>query len=468
MFTSRSNSLVLIVMILFQLSMSCQNAQTVEQRLIINVRIVDVETGSILPQDAIWIQENRIHRLGNSSALQTRLGQNLSNDQLIDAQGAYVIPGLADLHIHLRGENSQELALFLFNGITTVRNMNGADGGKDHVAIGKMVESGDLLGPRYFTSTPFVERSLNASNAVEEITRFKSAGYHGIKVHGNMALNDYQRMLEVADSLDFPVYGHAQRDKPLEHSLRLKEVTHVEEFLYTLDSSRWEVPGYLEAQVEQIAASGVTVEPTLSIYGMIRHYFDDAYMNDPQRFPHVDYVNPQQFRAFTERNPYLAQIESRQVYEFIQRVYGVELSSPTEVRRFAKKINDQGFKRLSQLTRMLYEAGVTMIAGSDSFGLLPQGFGLHMELQNLQAAGIPAREVLKMATINAAQFMGLEGVGAIKEGNKVDLVMLEENPLTNISATLTIRGIMYRNVYYDKSYIRKTLESIRASYRDRY
>lgn len=87
-------------------------------------------------------------------------------------------------------------------------------------------------------------------------------------------------------------------------------------------------------------------------------------------------------------------------------------------------------KALLQMIKMIYDAGVPIVAGTDSMA----GFALHRELELYNEAGIPANEVLKLATIGAARVMKRDGeLGSIAPGKLADLILVDGNPATRIS-----------------------------------
>jgi len=87
-------------------------------------------------------------------------------------------------------------------------------------------------------------------------------------------------------------------------------------------------------------------------------------------------------------------------------------------------------KALLRLVKMLYDAGVPIVAGTDSM----PGFALHRELELYVEAGIPAPQVLRIATIGAARVMKRDGeLGSIRPGKLADMILVDGNPATRIS-----------------------------------
>jgi imidazolonepropionase-like amidohydrolase len=108
--------------------------------------------------------------------------------------------------------------------------------------------------------------------------------------------------------------------------------------------------------------------------------------------------------------------------------------------------------KVLQLTKMLYENGVNILSGTDipNFDLVP-GASLHHELELLVEAGIPPLEVIKIATRNGAQALGIEEeVGTIEPGKQADMIVLSENPLDNISNTKKIEAVINNGHLIDR------------------
>jgi imidazolonepropionase-like amidohydrolase len=97
-----------------------------------------------------------------------------------------------------------------------------------------------------------------------------------------------------------------------------------------------------------------------------------------------------------------------------------------------------------QLSKMLYESGVTILSGTDipNFDLVP-GASLHHELEILAEAGIPPLEVIKIASNNGAKALGIENdVGTIEPGKQADIMVLSDNPMDDISNTKRIEAVI--------------------------
>ncbi len=432
---------------------------TIENTAILNVNIVDVVDGSILPSDAVLIQDGIIIKIDESERIRETAASSKSY-QVIDGDGGYLIPGLFDLHIHNRGATDQVLQVYLLNGITTVRNMNGSDGGKDHISIGKQIASGARSGPRYYSSTPFVTGSFRESDVEDFIKESKETGYHGLKIHDNIPVDTYNKIIEYSNSVGLPVYGHAQRDKDLAQSLRMLEIVHIEEFVYLIEQSE-RTSDYLNQVIADVKQSGVWICPTLMIYACHIDYYKKTFFDSLSSIPFIEFVDNQQYELYTsERNPYRQNLRRQALYDYARTNYGVELESEDQAVDFVVSETSKNLEFMKELLLQMIQEDIPLITGSDSFGLLPHGFGLHLELELWQNAGVHPSLILKSATYNSANYMKLDN-GEISVGKMADLVLLKENPLDDIKATQSISGIYFKGQFYDSTYIESKLQTLK-------
>jgi imidazolonepropionase-like amidohydrolase len=134
----------------------------------------------------------------------------------IDGRGKYLMPGLADMHVHLF--NSKDLVLYLANGVTTIRNLGGYGAADSILEIRRQVRAGERLGPTIYTSGNWLDgdppyRSINTvvrtpAEARAEVERQARAGYDFIKVYATLAPDVYREITSTARANGIPVTGH--------------------------------------------------------------------------------------------------------------------------------------------------------------------------------------------------------------------------------------------------------------------
>jgi imidazolonepropionase-like amidohydrolase len=103
------------------------------------------------------------------------------------------------------------------------------------------------------------------------------------------------------------------------------------------------------------------------------------------------------------------------------------------------------FKNSLKLLKLLYDNGILIVAGTDGGNAI----ALHRELEIYNEAGIPANEVLKIATFNAAKDCNLESIyGQIKVGREADLILIDGNPAKNISDMRRVEWVIKNGRMY--------------------
>jgi len=118
---------------------------------------------------------------------------------------------------------------------------------------------------------------------------------------------------------------------------------------------------------------------------------------------------------------------------------------------------------MAKVAKRMYDAGVNLMAGSDSEnpGVVP-GYGLHKELELLVLGGFTPAEVLKLVTVNPAKFLNRTDIGIVSTGTQADLVILNANPLADITNTTLIDGVILQGKYLDRRKLDELLVRAKA------
>lgn len=391
----------------------------------------------------------------------------------IDGSGKFLMPGLSDMHVHLRMPPQDFFDLNLAAGVTTVFNMGLGDGdGKiDHLALRASIEAGTMDGPRYLVSGPQLEswnlKSLDDVNKTLQETADRH--YDAIKVHGDLSPELYTALITGARERGFRIRGHGQHMMPLAQTLRMDCIEHVEELLYiSRDASFGEEAKFgveengnnhhfmtayyhnishlqdhaYRAEIgKDIADSGVYWDPTIVIYAIIPTYISDesfaALANDPR----LNYL-PEGMRHETldnDKNEYRVGLVP--VFSSFLKSIG----DPSSL----KDHFDHNVTTLLTLTKELHDAGVPLLTGSDAFGALVPGFAQHQEMELFVKAGLTPYETLKAATVNPAKYLGeYDHAGTIEVGKRADFILLGANPLDDIQNAADVRGVFTHGKWY--------------------
>lgn len=400
---------------------SILSAQKAEGLIISNVSIVDVVSGELTPRQTIIIKGNRILSIVDSSS-------DLTLDYpVIDGSEKYIIPGLIDSHVHTTaGPPSilkDLLVKTLSSGVTLVRDMGG-----DVVVMHEWVEDEKLQIPSIFTSAIFAGKSwinndrralmsahrtipgttawLRAIDDSEKVEQYvddvKNFGIDGIKVYADLTANQLKWICKLANAKGIPVYAHATvyPATPLEVvGSGVLSVSHSERLLTVLD--------------DNVATT----------------YHSDQ---DNDRIYTPPELNDDRIKTL------LAQMKENNV-----ALDATLLVSKIKSERSGAE-NDTRLSTIYDLTKMAYEAGVTVLAGTD-FMISPQSnmANLHEELSLLvEKAKLSNIDALRAATINPSNVFQLEGYGHVAVGKIADLVLLNSSPLEDIKNTRDISLII--------------------------
>lgn len=410
----------------------------------LNASVLPMDRDTVLTGQTVVIGDGIIQQIGSSSRVRIPAGATR-----IDARGKYLMPGLADVHVHMVGpRNLQEelLKMYVVEGVTTILNMRGTP---DHLVLREDIRAGRVFGPTMYTVGRFVnEPFFNTPDSVEqEVVAQKRAGYDFIKMHGELSREAYARLNAVGKREGIRIIGHAPRTLGMdvvfaEHQYAL---AHAEEFLYdTTGSSRdVDLPKFEQRIPEfmrKMVAADVGLMPNLTAYHIIGLMAQDlpAILARPE----MKYL-PAAFRV------------------------GWEPANNVYTRRFGPEKAPGIFARhalLQKLTKSFDSAGVKLLVGTDGLntGVVP-GFSAHDELQELVEAGLSPYHALRAATANASAFLGSTPcIGQVRAGCVADLLLLDANPLTSIGNTRRIAGVMVRGQWLARAQLDRMLESLEA------
>ncbi|MFY9554980.1 MAG: amidohydrolase family protein [Blastocatellia bacterium] len=426
----------------------------------VNVNVVPMDEERLLTGQTVIVRDGLIAALGPAEKVKVP-----SEALKIDGRGKYLMPGLSDMHVHFEVFNEQAnnamLRLFVANGVTTVLNLFGA---ANHLQLRGRVARGETLGPAIYTSGGYISNAPVSTPTLEEVERAviaqKQAGYDVIKIHGDFSREAYHKVFEVARRQGLRVIGHLPRNLGIEAAFEEKQdaIAHAEEYLYAYfffkpatgpaDASpearlRWiaEQASRIPSVAEATAKAGIWVSPTLTVYSGIARQVDD--IDAVLKRPEMKYLPPWIASRFAAGNN-------------------------DYIRRFKKETAKGFFARadlLSKLVKGLRDAGVRMLAGTDTpVPSVVPGFSLHDELREMVAAGLTPYEALRTATANPAEFLRTDKFGTVTVGKRADLILVEGDPLTDVNNASRRAGVMVNGRWFTEDELRKMLDSMADSY----
>ncbi|WP_317170112.1 amidohydrolase family protein [Rhodocytophaga rosea] len=370
-----------------------------------------------------------------------------------------LIPGLAEMHAHVPPVDNLEpmkevLTLFLANGITTIRGMLGHP---RHLELRDKIRSGEITGPRFYTTGPsFNGNSVKTPAQCEALVReHKKAGYDYLKLHPGLTKENFAAMAKTAKEVNIPFVGHVSFDVGVWQAIDAgySSIDHLDGFVEGM------VPGIEQMNEQQTGLFGMFIADKV----------------DQNQMPKL-------MKGLKEKNIWVVPTQAL-AERWFSSIDPEQLNSAPEMKYMSREVRDNWvkskknlqanaqydpakMKQFIELRRKLINEcqknGVGLLLRCDA----PQvfnvpGFSTHHELKYMVDSGLTPYEALRTGTVNVATYLNKSAQsGTIKTGNVSDLVLLNGNPLTDISQTTQIAGVMIGNLWLSKEYIDRELKNL--------
>jgi imidazolonepropionase-like amidohydrolase len=416
--------------------------------IIRNARLFDPRDLSVTPATSVLLSGERIVRVGPEADVKAT-----ANAEIIDAGGRFLMPGLWDNHQHFGDVDG---ALDLANGVTSARDMaNDLDSFLLRVA---RFDEGRELGPRVFKAGiidgtgelagPTTMRVDTAEQAIKDVDWYADHGYAQIKIYSSMKPELVPIIADHAHARGMRVSGHVPAFMSAKQFVEngadeiqhinfielnfmfpeVKETRNRDRFIKVAERAREFPPDKPEVRefISFLKQHHTVLDPTMDA-------FEGLFCGDP-----------------TALTPGLEQIIPR----FPPQVRRGMRSGALEVPKDKEAAYRESFPAILRLLKALHEAGVTIIPGTDALA----GYMLHHELELYVRAGIPAAEVLRMATLTSAEVMGAnKDRGVIAAGKLADMILVDGDPVKNIRDLDKITTVIKAGNVYDPAAIEKAL-----------
>lgn len=404
-----------------------------------NVNVFDAEHRMILRGQTVVVSGNRITEVG--SVRRVRVPRNA---QVIDGAGRTLLPGLWDMHAHasaLRG------VMHVAGGVTTARDL-GNDTAQvldlqrkwnANTTVGpRLLVSGFIDGPGQYTG-PIGIKVSTEEEARAAVDQFARQGMVQVKVYSSLEPALLRPIIEQARRHGMRVSGHIPWPMLAEEAVRqgIDELQHANFLLLnflgdTIDTrtpQRFHAPARMGADidisskrvrefVQLLKERDVVVDPTLGV-------FEGMFTGRPGQVSPGD-------QAIIDRMP--PQVR--------QNMRGGGLPVPEGMDERYRTSH----RRMIEFVGLLHREGVRIVPGTDGW----PGFLLHRELELYTEAGIPAAEVLYLATLGSARVMRQDDrLGSIEPGKLADLVLVEGDPTVRISDIRQTRLVVKDGIVFD-------------------
>lgn len=409
-------------------------------------RLFDPATGTVRPDTTVVVTGNRITAVGRDGEVQVPEGA-----EVVEARGRFLLPGLWDMHVHV---TRQDGPLNIAGGITTVRDMANDTG--QLADLRRLFDTGAAVGPRVLPAG-FIEgpgpyagptEALvdNEKDALAWVDRFAGLGYHQVKLYSSLDPKLVPAIAKRAHERGLRVSGHIPYGMSAEQAVRagFDEIQHANFlFLNFLDGVDTRTPARFSAVAEHAAGldldsprvrsfvrlleeRGTVLDPTLNVFENL--FIARPGEISPRFLPVAGRMPPQVQRSFLSGG----------------------LNPPPD----KVKLYEASFRKMLAFVRVLHEAGIPIVAGTDALA----GFALHRELELYVEAGIPPADVLRIATLGAARVMKKDAeLGSVEPGKLADLILIDGDPLARISDVRRVTLTVKDGVVFDPAAVYATL-----------
>ena len=410
---------------------------------IAHATVIDPAAGSSRPDMTVLVRGTRIEAAGPSRSVRIPAGA-----RVIDATGKFVIPGLWDMHVHTDVPGGRALlALYVANGVTGVRDMDGDIG---HLrGFQRDIAAGGLTGPRMVVSGPYlVGRPVPLPHILVQTPEAATAGVDSlarlhvdfIKVHNGMPPAAYFAVAREARRRGMVFAGHVFPPvTPMQASdSGQRSLEHLTGFPNTC------------AGDDSAVIAGAS--------GLQRFLFGECSREDlgptfARLVANRTWITPTLVVQTEVANPSVVPNDSLIHYfgDSLQALWRLVLPPAGNATPAVVAGGARLFEKRLALVKALYDAKVAMLVGTDApLRASPPGFGVHDELALLVRAGLTPLDALRAATSGpASYFAATDSLGSVATGRVADLVLLDANPLTDIANTRRISAVVANGRLYD-------------------
>jgi imidazolonepropionase-like amidohydrolase len=416
----------------------------------VGANVLPMTSDTVLTNQTVVVSNGRVVALGAAGSVQVPAGATR-----VDAAGKFLMPALAEMHAHIpSGPASgpfptalaeRTLLLYAARGIGTIRGMLGHP---EHLKYRDRVAKGELVSPRIYTSGPsFNGNSVPTKEAaIAAVEAQKAAGYDLLKIHPGVKRDVFDALAAKADALKIPFAGHVPLEVGVERALaaRYKSIDHVDGYVEALSDKPMEsqmfgvnlVSGIrdeskIPALVKATKAAGTWIVATQVLFD---HLLGPDSPEEMAKWPDMKYAEP-------------------------AGVVQKWIAQKQAMAKFPAADREKFLALRRRIIKALHDGGVPFALGSDA----PQwwnvpGFSTHRELQSMVLAGLTPYQALRSGTANIGTYFGTPDVGTIAKGQRADLVLLDANPLQDITNSMRIAGVMLNGRWLSKAELDKMLD----------
>lgn len=408
-------------------------SQTTYDLVFKNVNIVSMENDKVMENQNIAILNGKIMVIENAKK------SKLKGEKIIDLKGKYIMPSLADAHVHLP-ENEEELQrmfdLNLINGVTKLRSMRGDWKHKEWQNKYNTINS---IYPKLYLSAPPISRNTVAS--VEQLEEFVKAvnehNYGFIKILSIKNQEIFTQLDSLCKKYEVSLGGHFPRlamgnslNEDVFFNSNYKSIEHLGGLVGE--------PNLFESRIQAIKKNDIYICPTLLWYSIGSGQYSYEQL---EKLDGMEFVSKETMQEWIEKT----------------KIYREKIGEQAYKDEVAKELKD--LEEKYQVIARLQKEGIKMLLSPDaSSKYMMTGCNMINEMELLKNANLSNFEILQMATVNFATFHK-EYNGVVKVDKPADFIILDQNPLEDLQTLRNVKGVFFNNNYIDN----KALEEIKKN-----
>lgn len=413
----------------------------------------------VLENQTVVVANRRIASISPSDSVEVADGVNV-----VEAEGQFLMPGLAEMHGHLPGrpllplDVKNLLFLYVANGVTTVRGMQGS---RSQFTMRDQIARGETIGPRLFVGSPAMSgtRVTTPEQGAQLVREYHQNGYDLVKIHEGLTAEVFDAVAASANTLGMPFGGHVPDEVGLRRALDAGQMSidHLDNYVEALVPDEALPAGSVgfdglaglldlvdETQIPELVratrAAGTWVVPTMVLW-------------------ETAFYGQQAPAALREERPEVKYMPPEMVTQWDRAVADRLAASDLAANR-----------RVSDLRRSiftaLHEGGAPLLLGTDS----PQvfsvpGFSMHREMALWVELGMTPYEVLETGTRRVAEYFdATDDFGSVAVGHRADLLLLTANPIDDIANVASRAGVMANGRWMPEAEIQERLAAVATTY----
>ena len=402
-----------------------------------NANIVSMENDKVLENQNIAISNGKIVAIENAKK------SKLKAEKTIDLKGKYIMPSLADAHVHLPETEEELQSMFdlnLINGVTKLRSMRGDWKHKEWQNKFNTINS---IYPKIYLSAPPISRNLEASTAqLEEFVKaVKDNNYGFIKILSIKNQEIFTQLDSLCKKYDVPLGGHFPRlamgnslNEDVFFNSNYKSIEHLGGLVGE--------PNLFESRIQAIKKNNIYICPTLLWYSI----GSGQYTNEQ-----LQKLHGMEFVSNTTMQEWLTKTQE----------YRNKMGEQAIKDEVAKELKD--LEEKYQVIARLQKEGIKMLLSPDaSSKYMMTGCNVINEMELLQNAKLSNFEILQMATTNFSDFFNAN-YGLIKVGKDADFIVLENSPLEDLQTLKNVKGVYFNFNYLDTKALEKMKNNLKPT-----